>query len=91
MNVSPKKSVRTGVIAFGLAALLSACATEQPQSTVSRDLVSGITSNNGGGMVPADYSSFPTSTGAKRPTFGTGNMAYPEPLPQGNLVTTRVR
>jgi hypothetical protein len=90
MNISLKTPLRTGTLAFGLTTLLSACGAQQPQSTASRDLVSGVTSSNGGGMVPANYSSFLTRTGASGPTFDTGNMAYPEPLPQGNLGTTRV-
>jgi hypothetical protein len=34
---------------------MAGCAHEQPQSTVSRGLESGITSNNGGGMAPANF------------------------------------
>lgn len=37
------------------AAAVAGCAEERPQSTVSRGLVSGVTSNNGGGMAPADF------------------------------------
>ena len=40
---------------FGLAFVIVGCAAERPQSTVSRGLESGITSNNGGGMAPANF------------------------------------
>jgi hypothetical protein len=49
--------VRTVLMASGLALALAACAAEQPQSTVSRNLVSGVTSSNGGGMQPANFGS----------------------------------
>jgi hypothetical protein len=39
-------------------------------------------------MVPANFSTF-GNTGAGSPTFDTGSMAYPAPLPQGDLRTTR--
>ncbi|HYZ62604.1 MAG TPA: hypothetical protein VE650_09125 [Acetobacteraceae bacterium] len=42
---------------------LIGCAEERPQSTVSRELGSGVTSSNGGGMAPANFGSFaPIST-----------------------------
>ena len=41
------------LLAAGAAA--AGCAEERPQSTVSRGLVSGVTSSNGGGMAPADF------------------------------------
>ncbi len=91
MNVVSRSPVRSGMLASGLATILAACAAEQPQSTASRGLVSGITSSNGGGMMPANYSSFRTGTGGSGSTFDTGNMAYPPPLPQGNLGVTQVQ
>ena len=90
MKVYPTAAIRYALGACGLAIVLSACGAEQPQSTVSRDLVSGVTSNNGGGMVPANFGSVSAANVSDR-TFDTGNMAYPEPLAQGNLNTTRTR
>ena len=89
MKSSSTAVVRFTLMAFGLATL-AACAAEQPQSTISRDLVSGVTSSNGGGMVPANFSSLDRATASSR-TFDTGTMAYPTPLPQGNLTSTRVQ
>jgi hypothetical protein len=66
------------------------CAESQPQSTVSRQLGSGVTSSNGGGMAPANFGSF-GNTGASNPAFDTGSMAFPAPLPQGNLRSTRTQ
>ncbi len=39
---------------------LVGCAAEVPQSTQSRALNSGVTSNNGGGMVPANFGNVTT-------------------------------
>lgn len=39
--------------AFACMAAVAGCADTRPQSTVSRELESGITSSNGGGMRPA--------------------------------------
>ena len=72
------------------AMILSGCAAEQPQSTVSRDLVSGVISSNGGGMAPANLGSI-AATGVSGRTFDTGNMAFPDLLPQGDLVRTRTQ
>ncbi len=89
MRLNSIAAARYTVVACGLAIALMGCATTQPQSTVSRDLDSGVTSNNGGGMMPANFGSYaPTQTSAR--TFDTGNMAYPEPLRQGTYNTTRL-
>ncbi len=48
-------AIRLTFAMFGLAFVMAGCAHEQPQSTVSRGLESGITSNNGGGMAPANF------------------------------------
>jgi hypothetical protein len=90
MKLCSTAAVRGALMACGLAVTLWGCAAEQPQSSVSRGLVSGVTSSNGGGMAPANFSTF-GSTPPSGPTFDTGNMAYPAPLPQGNLGVTRVR
>ena len=50
--------VQAALIAFGIGLGLVGCAAEQPQSTVSRDLESGVTSSNGGGMTPANFGTF---------------------------------
>lgn len=88
MNRFSAAAVRGALVPCGLAIVLLGCAASQPQSTVSRGLVSGVTSNNGGGMEPANFSTF-GATGASSPMFDTGSMAYPAPLPQGDLRTTR--
>ena len=90
MNLRPTAVVRAALMAASTSLLLSACAGVQPQSTVSRDLVSGVTASNGGGMEPTRFGTF-GSASASSPTFDTGSMSYPEPLPQGNLRSTRVR
>ena len=48
-------AVRAVLMASGLALGLAACAAEQPQSSESRGLVSGVTSSSGGGMQPANF------------------------------------
>lgn len=83
------KSSAIALVASGLALMLAACASGSPDPSIPRDL-SGVTSSSGGGMVPANFGTFGANTPASR-TFDTGNMAYPEPLPQGNLSTTRVQ
>ena len=89
MKLYSTAAVGGGLMISGLALMLSGCAAEQPQSTVSRNLGSGVTSSNGGGMPPANFGTFgPTTVGRGPPD--TGNMAYPAPLPQGDLRTTRV-
>jgi hypothetical protein len=77
------------LIASSVALMLAACTSGQPDSSIPRG-VSGVTSSSGGGMVPANFSTFDPNSPTGR-NFDTGNMAYPEPLPQGNLGTTRVQ
>ncbi len=48
-------SVRTALVVCAAALSLAACGATQPQSTVSRSLDSGVTSNNGGGMAQPNY------------------------------------
>jgi hypothetical protein len=90
MTSSSIATLRTVLTASSLALALAACTSVQPQSAVSRELSSGVTSSNGGGMVPANFSTFGASTPGGR-SFDTGNMAYPEPLAQGALQRTRVQ
>lgn len=47
--------IRNVILTAVIALTQVACAEEKPQSTVSRSLNSGITSNNGGGMAPANF------------------------------------
>lgn len=56
MIASSIASFRTVVILCGVAVLMG-CSASQPQSTVSRNPVSGITSNNGGGMAQPNFGS----------------------------------
>ena len=55
MAVGSKAILRAVLIACGVGATLGGCAQEQPQSTVTRGLDSGVTSSNGGGMAPANF------------------------------------
>ena len=48
-------AVRAAVMACGIALALVGCADVQPQSTMSRNLDSGVTSSYGGGMAPANF------------------------------------
>ncbi len=50
------------VVLMGVVGLLglSGCAAEKPQSSESRNLNSGVTSNNGGGMAPANFGTVTT-------------------------------
>ena len=48
-------SLRAALAVCGLGLMLAGCADAQPQSSVSRDLNSGVTSSNGGGMQPANF------------------------------------
>jgi hypothetical protein len=50
-------AVRVAVMACGIALTLVGCAEERPQSTISRNLDSGVTSSYGGGMPPANFGS----------------------------------
>lgn len=40
-------------------------------------------------MAPARFGTLSPVRAGSGPTLDTGNMAYPAPLPQGNLQTTR--
>ena len=55
MTASSVSTIKAALLASGVAMALVACAAEQPQSTVSRNLGSGVTSSNGGGMMPANF------------------------------------
>ena len=50
-------ALRAAVVACGIALTLVGCADERPQSTISRNLDSGVTSSYGGGMAPANFGS----------------------------------
>ncbi len=50
-------SLRAALVVGGLAFAVAGCGYTTPQSTVSRNLDSGVTSNNGGGMAPANFGS----------------------------------
>ena len=54
------RSIRYGVVSGVLALGLVGCAAERPQSTVSRNLDSGVTASNGGGMAPSNFGNFST-------------------------------
>ena len=57
------RAAGAALMACTFAFALIGCAEERPQSTVSRELGSGVTSSNGGGMAPANFGSFaPIST-----------------------------
>lgn len=56
MQINLGSKLRPALVACGFGLLLAACAAEQPQSTVSRNLDSGVTSSNGGGMQPGNFS-----------------------------------
>ena len=58
MQVRSMTALRAAVMACGLALTLIGCAEERPQSTVSRNLDSGVTSSDGGGMAPANFGTF---------------------------------
>ena len=49
--------VRIVIISLAVVAAVTGCSAEKPQSTVSRNLDSGVTANNGGGMAPANFGS----------------------------------
>ena len=83
------KSSSIALIASSVALTLAACTSGQPDSSIPRG-VSGVTSSSGGGMVPANFGTFGPNSPTGR-SFDTGNMAYPDPLPQGDLGTTRVQ
>jgi len=89
MKFTSIPTVRVALIASSVTLTLAACAPQQPDPSIPR-AASGVTSSSGGGMVPANFSTFGSGAPAAR-TPDTGNMAYPDPLPQGNLGTTRVR
>jgi len=55
MTVRSVSMIQAALIACGVGVALVGCAAEQPQSTVSRNLGSGVTSSNGGGMMPANF------------------------------------
>jgi hypothetical protein len=54
----PRTGAERALIAGFLVLGLAACAAERPQETVDRRVGSGITSSNGGGMAPANFSTF---------------------------------
>ena len=90
MSLCSTAAVRGALTACGLALMVFGCAESQPQSTVSRELGSGVTSSNGGGMAPANFGSV-GSAGVSNPTFDTGSMAFPAPLPQGDFRRARTQ
>ncbi len=61
MQANLGSTVRAALIVCGFGLCLAACSAAQPQSTVSRNLDSGVTSSSGGGMEPGNFSTITTS------------------------------
>lgn len=51
-------TIRIAMLPCTIGSVLIGCAAEQPQSSQDRALVTGVTNSNGGGMPPANFSTF---------------------------------
>ena len=58
MNLCSRSTVQSACLAGAIGLALVGCAAERPQSSQDRALVTGVTNSNGGGMAPANFSTF---------------------------------